>query len=626
MITETEAYLGPHDPACHAVAGRTPRTWHLFGPPGTAYVYRSYGLHWCVNAVTREDGFGSAVLIRAIAPLEAIEAMRGRRPKSRTDRTLCDGPGEQPRARVYHSQDFRALVLLVRSIAVQEVHAMTMALFDRVRFATTTDPVRGLSATAALLIGLHAAALVAGAQGRGGETFVPDEAKRLGEEELANKREGWFVTGLPKVESNPVNGVGYGGTLFWFQNGQRTDPLFEYTPYRASVAVEALVFPSGRTFGGLAADLPYFRDKPWRLRLEASRLEDPNQQYFGFGTTSMAPLSIVDATTGTRRTFRRWNDYEDALRLAAPGFGADGTLQPAVTNALRHDVQFDRTIAALGVERTLAGGRMRVGVGYEFQIANLTPYDGDLVDDAIDATSGAPVDARQATSRFTESRRGADGWRRFNVGAPQNHNRVALLQGGIMYDTRDFEPDPTRGVFAEVAVELSAPAIGSEYTFTKQLAQVQSWTPLFERGRWRSVLAQRWGLGVLAGPEIALSESWDTWSAGDYGGIEAVGGSRTLRGYRAGRFTGPVMGYGSLEWRNRVARTSLLGQDFTLELTPFLDAGRVWDRVRDIGVSDWRTSVGSGARLGWNQSTIMRFDYAVSREDRQLFVVFGHAF
>ncbi len=93
-IVETEAYLGPHDPACHAVSGRTPRTWHLFGAPGVAYVYRIYGMHWCVNAVTREEGFGSAVLIRALDPMAGIARMRARRSAAKRDADLCNGPGK----------------------------------------------------------------------------------------------------------------------------------------------------------------------------------------------------------------------------------------------------------------------------------------------------------------------------------------------------------------------------------------------------------------------------------------------------------------------------------------------------------------------------------------------------
>lgn len=95
-IVETESYH-MDEPACHAYAGLTPRTEVLFGEPGIAYVYRSYGIHALLNAVAEPEGVGAAALIRAVEPIEGIEVMRDRRGPVR-DLDLCSGPGKLTQA------------------------------------------------------------------------------------------------------------------------------------------------------------------------------------------------------------------------------------------------------------------------------------------------------------------------------------------------------------------------------------------------------------------------------------------------------------------------------------------------------------------------------------------------
>jgi len=151
-IVEVEAYLGEGDPAAHSAAGMTPRTRVIFGPPGHAYVYLSYGMHECLNIVAEPEGKAGCVLIRALEPVSGLAAMRERRGAVRSDRELANGPGKLTQAlgitRAHYGADLTRGDLVVRSApdgAAPEVDAsarigITKAADLPLRFSIRGNP------------------------------------------------------------------------------------------------------------------------------------------------------------------------------------------------------------------------------------------------------------------------------------------------------------------------------------------------------------------------------------------------------------------------------------------------------------------------------------------------------
>jgi DNA-3-methyladenine glycosylase len=150
LITETEAYIGQNDLACHARFGLTPRSAVMFGPPGHAYVYFTYGMHWMLNVVTEAEGFPAAVLVRALLPEEGLEIMQTLRPRlSRLAARLTDGPAKLAQAlgidKAFNGRDLcaRDAELFIERAA--PVPDSAVVLGPRIGLNNTSEPWRSLN-------------------------------------------------------------------------------------------------------------------------------------------------------------------------------------------------------------------------------------------------------------------------------------------------------------------------------------------------------------------------------------------------------------------------------------------------------------------------------------------------
>lgn len=436
------------------------------------------------------------------------------------------------------------------------------------------------------------------------------QSKKMSDEDVAKKKEGTFITGIPDFSSDPVTGLGFGlrSNIYW--NGERTHPFFAYTPYLAKMKANAAYYTSNARELILSLDIPYYQGTRWRFKLDFKVQQNPANLYFGSSESTLGELRLPSTPTGGK-TYATYEEFDNARKTIRSGGTGEATL---VTDALSNRFRETEYMLNLKADYALGNGEWRVLGGYEIQHLGYTTFEGTEAE-AIDAMTGRDTKAPNGTSLlrrdFDQGQiKGLDGgW-------------ISLLQLAFIYDTRDFEPDPTRGYYVEFANEFSNPAIGSSFSFNKLFIQARGYQKI-PIGH-RTVLAGRVAAGNIFGEEAPFFEFQDQWSPD--GSINALGGKQSLRGYRANRFLARSMWFANVELRVGLTEMKVGQQRFGFSVAPFFDLGTVRNRWQDLDLSEIKTSWGGGLRIAWNQSTILSLDYGLSKEDGLLYFGIGQVF
>ncbi len=434
------------------------------------------------------------------------------------------------------------------------------------------------------------------------------KSKRMSDADLEKKKKGTFITGIPDFSSDPVTGFGFGARTNIYWNGNRDNPLFPYTPYLMKLTANAAYYTSNARELILKLDVPYYKGTRWRFKVDFKAQQNPANLYFGLTESTLGQLRLP---SDENTTFSTYAAFDRARKTLRPGGVGEADF---VTDALSNRFRETEYMLNLKADYALGKGKWRIMGGYEIQHLSYATFEG-MEAEAIDPITGQTTTVPNGISLLRRDFEdglisGVDGgW-------------VSIIQTALIFDTRDFEPDPTKGYYFEIANEYSSKYIGSQFDFNKLFIQGRAYQKI-PVGK-RTVLAGRFGIGNIFGDNAPFFEFQDQWSP--EGSINALGGRQSLRGYRANRFLARSMWFTNVELRVRLAETKLGKQRFAFGVAPFFDAGTVRDRWQDLNFNNIKYSYGGGLRIAWNQSTILSFDYGRSKEDKLCYFGIGQAF
>ena len=408
---------------------------------------------------------------------------------------------------------------------------------------------------------------------------------------LKDKKENWYVTGIPLIGLDPEEGFGMGAEIQIYDDGPADSPFFRYAPYRRRITAGAVATTKGTDNFYVGYDQPYVNDSPWRIRAYAGWFGNKYADYFGTGTQTLQPLSYP----GSTQNYQRFNDYQNAL---------DQVVNGETWKQYNH-YQLEQILASFNVEYDLLGGRLRPLAGVQLNYIHIKDYTGDIIDGAVMQETKLQEDARLGRISGMEG-----GW---------DNN----LRTGLSYDTRDYEPNPTSGILAQAMMTGSTTAIGSGFNYGTAILGFSHFTSLMPKitqlvfaGNY--LYAYRFG-DVPFYAQNRLSLPFDELKTG-------LGGWKTLRGYYRNRFVGEVTALATWELRWSFAETTIWKQHLQFMVAGFGDTGRVFDNPGGTTLRGWKCDVGGGLRLAWNVATVISIEYGVSEEGGLLYMELGHQF
>ncbi len=413
---------------------------------------------------------------------------------------------------------------------------------------------------------------------------------KLSDETVEKKEEGWYITGLPLVNYTTDTGIGYGARLYLYGNGTKSDQYFDEVPYFTQIYAQFFQTTNGFSYHEL--NLDKHRIFGTRYRIISALVYDrkTNENFYGVGS-DVTRHDLVDINGNE---YTKYEDYQKFLK-------SNDYQYYKYNNYQYEKPKFYFRFFGDIIEN------IKFLTGFEVKWSDIDTWNGKK----FEASDGHDhVSSVTLLDMLKNDVEGFDGgW-------------INSVKVGVAYDTRDYEPDPAKGLYIDYSFLAASKLIGSDYDFYRSTAGARAYITIFSP----LVLALRAAYTDTSG-ETPFHETQNFEFLFEM--QEGLGSNRTMRGYPGNRFVAETMTLGNAELRFRFAEITPFGQRFAFKLLGFVDTGNAYDEAgdpfSDPRWGDYRYCYGGGLVIAWNLATIIHVYYGQSEETSAISVDFNHA-